>query len=389
MVLISRLLLRKNVLNSPGVRRFDQRWCDRIRLYVIGGHGGNGLPKIGGIGGSGGNVILEACDKVKSLEKIVKDEESKRIKADDGGHSRKVRLLGETGESKVIKVPVGISVTTDEGEELADLCKTGEQFIAARGGMGGIEASQFLGSKGERRPVRLNLKLLGDVGFVGFPNAGKSTLLRGVSRAKPKIANYPFTTLRPNVGICDFEDLRRISFVDLPGLIEGAHENLGMGHSFLKHVERTRILLFVVDINGFQFKPSSPVRSAFETVVILNKELELYKRELLDKPAVCVATKMDLPNAKQKFKLFKESLSDMENVIHDPTLVNPDFVPEKLIKFTDVIPISAKHSPKSVTTLKEKVRDAIDEYEVRQKLALVEDLDQSVQSKLAERSTVF
>ena len=175
----------------------------------------------------------------------------------------------------------------------------------------------------------------------------------------------------------------------ISGLIEGAHENLGMGHSFLKHVERTRILLFVVDINGFQFKPASPVRSAFETVVILNKELELYKRELLDKPAVCVATKMDLPNAKEKFKLFKESLSDMENLVHDPSLVSPEFVPERLIKFTDVVPISAKHSPKSVTTLKEKVRDAIDEYEARQKMALLEDLDQSVQLKLSEKSTVF
>merc|ERR1719309_778210 len=120
--------------------------------------------------------------------------------------------------------------------------------------MGGRDSNNFLGVCGDRRSVRLDLKLLGDVGFVGFPNAGKSTLLKALSNARPKIASYPFTTIKPNLGICEFEDLRRISFADLPGLIEGAHMNEGMGHAFLKHVERTRVLMFVIDITGFQFK---------------------------------------------------------------------------------------------------------------------------------------
>ena len=183
--------------------------------------------------------------------------------------------------------------------------------IIITGGMGGMPSTDFLGTHGERKCIQLDLKLIGDVGFVGFPNAGKSTLLKALSRASPKIASYPFTTIRPNLGICEFEDLRRITFADLPGLIEGAHQNLGMGHSFLKHVERTRALMFVVDINGFQMKSTSPLRSALQTILILNRELELYRDDLLDKPAICVVSKMDSKNAGKKFEQLK---SDLENI---------------------------------------------------------------------------
>jgi len=369
--------------------RFDQTWKDRIRIFAMGGTGGNGIPKVGGIGGPGGNVIVEADSKVKNLDKILKQHPTKRVRAEDGGSSRNTRLIGEIGESVTVKVPIGITITTDDGEQIADLCKNGDNFVVAKGGMGGVQASQFLGSVGEKRPLRLNLKLLGDVGFVGFPNAGKSTLLKAISRASPKIANYPFTTLRPNVGVSEFEDFRRISFVDLPGLIEGAHQNIGMGHAFLKHVERTRILLFVVDINGFQFKPNSPVRSAIETIIILNKELELYKKEMLDKPAICAITKMDSKGSEKKLNELKEALSDIKNVITDPNVINPEFVPERLMDFSDVVPISAKFSPKTVEYLKFQVRNTMDRYESRENEKLLQELETQISTKLSDKSNIF
>ena len=252
--------------------------------------------------------------------------------------------------------------------------------------MGGFDATNFLGTAGEKKSVRLDLKLIGDVGFVGFPNAGKSTLLKALSRARPKIANYPFTTIKPNLGICEFDDLRSISFADLPGLIEGAHMNEGMGHSFLKHVERTRVLMFVVDVNGFQFKADSPLRSAFETVLILSRELELYKSDLLDKPALVVITKMDSHGASDNLEALKAKLENIEEAARDLYVINPEIVPEKLIEFFEIVPISAKFSPKTVDYLKFRVRDVIDEHMQCQKR--VDELTEKVDVKLSEKTLI-
>lgn len=158
--------------------------------------------------------------------------------------------MGSGGADVVIRSPVGVSVVTDQGEVIGDLLADEDVVLVAKGGPGGNKATEFMGLRGQARSVKLDLKLIADVGFVGFPNAGKSTLLKAISRARPKIASYPFTTIQPNLGICEFKDMRRMSLADLPGLIEGASYNLGMGHKFLKHVERTRMLLFVVDVNG-------------------------------------------------------------------------------------------------------------------------------------------
>ncbi len=177
--------------------------------------------------------------------------------------------------------------------------------------------------------------------------------------------------------------------MDLPGLIEGAHQNIGMGHAFLKHVERTRILLFVVDINGFQFKPNSPVRSAIETIIILNKELELYKKEMLDKPAICAITKMDSKGSEKKLNELKEALSDIKNVITDPNVINPEFVPERLMDFSDVVPISAKFSPKTVEYLKFQVRNTMDRYESRENEKLLQELETQISTKLSDKSNIF
>jgi len=295
--------------------------------------------------------------------------------------------LGEAGATRLFKVPRGVAVQTDEGVQLGDLLQDGDSLTVATGGEGGTEATNFLGVGGQRRSVRLDLKLIGDVGFVGFPNAGKSTLLKALSRARPKIASYPFTTIKPNLGVCEFEDLRKISFADLPGLIEGAHMNEGMGHSFLKHVERTRVLMFVVDINGFQFKADSAIRSALETILILNRELELYKADLLDKPAICVLTKMDAKGADASFEQLSTHLRDLKQAAAslDP-LVTP---PERFINFSEVVPVSAKFSPKTVEYLKFRVRNVMDDLAHAESEALLEELEDQVDRKLAEKTNIL
>ena len=200
--------------------------------------------------------------------------------------------------------------------------------------------------------------MIADLGLVGFPNAGKSTLLKAISKAKPKIASYPFTTIKPNLGHLGYKDGRIITMADLPGLIEGAHYNVGMGHRFLKHVERTKILLFVVDVQGFQLNPNSPKRSAFETIALLNRELELYKSDLLDKPAVCLINKMDTDGAKEELNRLEEQLlAGYESAIEG---LPEEIRPQVRVSFDEVIPMSAKFSPKTVAFVKKRLRHWLD-----------------------------
>ncbi|XP_063854556.1 GTP-binding protein 10 homolog isoform X1 [Scylla paramamosain] len=163
--------------------------------------------------------------------------------------------------------------------------------------------------------VKLELKLLADVGLVGFPNAGKSTLLWAISRARPKVASYPFTTLQPTLGVVEYSDMRRLTIADLPGLIEGAWANVGMGHCFLRHVERTHFLLFVVDINGFRLSPKQPYRSPTENVMLVNRELELYSPDLLSKPALLMVNKVDSPNAESCLQELLHNIKRMEDYV--------------------------------------------------------------------------
>lgn len=331
-------------------------FIDALRVHVRGGHGGNGFPKFGGIGGKGGDVYAEAVEKQTLAQTLSKNRE-KRYRAQNGIHSAQHRIIGEQGEDIVIPVPAGITVTTDNDRNLGDLNVVGNRVLVAEGGTGGNPSNKFIGQRGQHRNVNLILRLIADIGLVGFPNAGKSTLLKAISNAKPKIASYPFTTIQPNIGTLDYEDGRKITLADLPGLVEGAWANVGMGHSFLRHVERTKVLLYMVDINGFRLGPKYPHRSAIETVLLLNKELELYRPDLVEKPSLLVINKMDTFNAEEKLLKMLQDLKQLQQVSeHFPE----DMRPAQLVKFDDIIPCSSKENQESVNHVKLRLRDILD-----------------------------
>lgn len=316
-----------------------------------------GLPRVGGVGGKGGDVFVVADEK-ESLDSFKSKYPSKRFFAEVGVNSSKRYVLGEPGKDLHVPVPVGITVLTDQGRSLGDLNQPKDTVLVARGGAGGCPQNQYSGQKGQTHSITLDLKLIADIGLVGFPNAGKSTLLTAVSRASPKIASYPFTTIRPELGMLDYEDYRRICMADLPGLIEGAHYNIGMGHKFLKHVERTKMLLFVVDVNGFQLSHKYPFRTAFETTILLNKELELYKEALLDKPALLAVNKMDSPEAEEKLEELVAKLSTMKDSVQN---IPNEMRPDRLVEFDEIIPISAKLGI-GIDHLRSRVRQLLDVY---------------------------
>ncbi|KRZ79750.1 GTP-binding protein 10 [Trichinella papuae] len=340
---------------------------DHLRIYVRGGSGGKGLERYGAIGGDGGDVYLEVNESA-TLHALAQNNPSKRFIAGKGSDSGKFRIFGEKGQDLAIPVPKGISVTADDGKLLGNLHHHGDRMLVAIGGEGGSSKTFYTGLKGEPHIIRLDLKLIADIGLLGktlyrFPNAGKSTLLKALSRAKPRIANYPFTTVRPQLGIMEYEDGRQISVADLPGLIEGSYMNVGMGHKFLKHVERTYLLLFVIDIEGFQLNAASPFRSALETYLLLNKEIELYNPQLVDKPSVICLNKMDVKGAAKRSAKF---LSDLEHISEVKKRLPEDIIPKHICKPIDIIKISAKLQ-QNTDTLKTVLRSAIDEIDDRRR----------------------
>ncbi len=300
-------------------------FVDRAKITVKGGDGGNGccsfrrekfVPKggpDGGNGGAGGNVILEAVLNRQSLADLLYD---RHYTADRGPHGKGKDLHGRRADDIIVPVPIGTIVTDAEtGEFLGDMNEEGQQLIVANGGRGGRGNACFAtstnraprrcdpGEPGEERNLFLELKTIAEVGLVGFPNAGKSTLLRALSKARPKVAPYPFTTLHPIVGVVELDNYERITVADIPGLIDGAHANVGLGHAFLKHIERTKVLLFVLDTAGVDG------RTPYEDFRSLQRELELYMRGLSKRPAIIAANKMDLPESAENFELLKEELS--------------------------------------------------------------------------------
>jgi GTP-binding protein len=284
-------------------------FIDEARILVKAGDGGNGclafrrekyVPRggpSGGDGGRGGDVALVSTEHQNTLLQFRFNPEHK---AERGRHGEGSNCTGAEGRSLDVQVPVG-TVVYDEstGERLYDFTQPGERFIVARGGKGGKGNARFAtsthqaptehepGRPGEEKRLRLELKLLADVGLVGFPNAGKSTLISRISAARPKIADYPFTTLEPNLGVVQFADFRSFVVADIPGLIEGAHLGHGLGVQFLRHIERTRLLAHLVDVSDSSGR--DPVYD-FETVM---QELASFSADLVRKPMILVATKMD------------------------------------------------------------------------------------------------
>ncbi len=285
-------------------------FLDYIEIYVKAGQGGSGcmsfrrekyVPKggpDGGDGGRGGSVILEANPQLHTL---IDYKYHSRYQAPRGQHGMGSNKHGRKGEDIILQVPTGTVVKdAGSGEVLADLTRAGERFVVARGGQGGKGNARFVtpthraprewevGESGEERHIILELKLIADVGLVGKPNAGKSTLLANISAAHPKIAAYPFTTLQPNLGIVKYREYRSFVVADIPGLIAGAHEGKGLGLQFLRHVERNRIIAYLID-------PEDPeTEDPVETFQTLQNELNQYAPMLLQKPASVVLTKKDL-----------------------------------------------------------------------------------------------
>ena len=284
-------------------------FIDRVKIKIRAGAGGNGVTAFrrekfvprggpsGGEGGRGGDVWLVADSGLNTLLHLRYNPEHK---AERGGHGEGSNRSGSAGEDVVVRVPVGTQVYDPEmGDLLHDLATDGERWLAARGGRGGFGNSHFAtstnrapryhqdGSPGEECELQLELKLLADVGLVGFPNAGKSTLISTVSAAKPKIADYPFTTLEPHLGVVDLGEYRTFVIADIPGLIEGAHEGAGLGDRFLRHVERTKLLLHLVDVSSLSG------RDAVEDYETINRELRAYDERLSGRPQIVVATKLD------------------------------------------------------------------------------------------------
>ena len=298
-------------------------YFDEVIIDVFGGKGGDGVIQFrrekfvhrggpdGGDGGHGGNVILQVDPHENTLSNF---RHQKVFKGKDGLRGGGQNQTGKSGEDLIIKVPPGTMVFNEGDDSLiGDLVDDGQQLVICEGGRGGRGNTRFKSSmnkapriaeKGEppeEKTVRLELKLIADVGIIGVPNAGKSTLLSVVSNAKPKIAPYPFTTLQPNLGVVDLDDELQLIMADIPGLIEGAHRGEGLGHDFLKHIQRTRVLIHMLD--GLSDEP-------FLDLAQINSELALFDPALGDKPQVVVLNKMDLPEVEAKWEKLKEQLND-------------------------------------------------------------------------------
>lgn len=305
-------------------------FIDRVTLQLVAGTGGNGvvawrrekyIPKggpSGGNGGRGGSVILEADTQVYSLEWF----RNRRIlKAENGGIGGSNNCQGRNGQDLVLKVPCGTLIKDAvSGDILYDFTQDKERWVICKGGKGGRGNDSFKtptnrapntctpGREGESIEIELELKLIADVGLVGFPNAGKSTLINALTHVRVKIAPYPFTTLQPNLGYIQGEDYTRIFIADIPGIIEGAHQNRGLGSEFLRHIERTKLLIFLLDASGIDGRTPS------HDFQVLTDELKAYNPELLERPYLVVLNKIDADEANQHIQEFKHNFPKLKNL---------------------------------------------------------------------------
>ena len=312
------------------------QFIDKVKLHLKAGNGGDGIVAFrrekyvplggpsGGDGGDGGSIIFEVDTNKSTLLDL---RYTKQIKAQNGENGKNKKMYGADSDDVIVKVPLGTMVKdASTGNLIADLCKVGDREVICKGGKGGKGNRHYatsrnsapeyaqLGESGEEKDVIVELKLLADVGLVGFPSVGKSTFLSVVSNARPEIADYPFTTLRPQLGLVKVDDT---SFViaDLPGLIEGASEGKGLGHDFLKHIERCRVILHIVDMGA------NDGRDPLEDYRIIQKELASYPVNLAARPSIVLANKMDLDGAYDNLTRFKKAYPDVE-VYEATTIIN-------------------------------------------------------------------
>ncbi len=330
-------------------------FLDEVKIFVRSGDGGNGLvafrrekyvPKggpAGGDGGRGANVVFIVDE---GLRTFMDYRYQKKFVAPNGENGMSKGMHGRKSKDLYLKVPPGTVIRdTDTGEVLADLVEHEQEVIVARGGRGGRGNCRFAtpstpapeiaenGEPGEERNLTLELKLMADVGLVGFPSVGKSTLLSITSKAKPKIADYHFTTLAPNLGVVETKDHRSFVMADLPGLIEGASQGVGLGHQFLRHIERTKVIVHVVDMSA------TDGRDPYEDYKIINQELGEYNMRLLERPQIVVANKMDIPAAQENLEEFKSKLAaDGEEVdIVEISAFTRTNVDNLLYKISDIL----------------------------------------------------
>ena len=299
-------------------------FVDEVEIKVEAGDGGDGCTAFrrekyiemggpyGGNGGHGANIIFKVDEGLHTLLDL---RYQKTIKAPKGENGRGKNQHGKGAEDLIVKVPQGTVVTDlDTGLVIADLSKKDQQEIIAKGGRGGRGNSAFKtqtntapdysekGEEGEKKTLKVEVKMLADVGLVGLPSVGKSTIISMISRSKPKIAAYHFTTLSPNLGVVRASDNRSYVVADLPGLIEGASHGEGLGDKFLRHIERTRVIAHVIDMSG------SEMRNPYEDYLLINKELKAFNEKLIEKPQIIIANKMDIPGAKENLEEFKKKV---------------------------------------------------------------------------------
>ena len=334
-------------------------FVDRAEITVKAGNGGNGccsfrreafVPKggpNGGDGGDGGDVVFVASTGELTLSDFVFN---RHFSAENGGDGRSKDMHGRRGQNLVIKVPLGTIIRNKEtGDILADIDEAGAEVVIAKGGRGGRGNARFAtpsnraprehepGEQTEPLELGLELKLIADVALVGYPNAGKSTFLSRISNAHPKVAAYPFTTLHPVIGVMEYPDFRKVTVADIPGLIDGAHLNRGLGHNFLRHIERTRLLIYLVDLGGVDGRdPNDDVR-------ILKNELEAYMEGLSSRAKIVLANKTDL-------------VEDQDAI--DDFILNAE-------DGLEVIPISAMNDA-SFDQVKQRIRELLDELAAQQ-----------------------
>ncbi|MFC4618138.1 GTPase ObgE [Camelliibacillus cellulosilyticus] len=355
-------------------------FVDQVKVYVKGGDGGNGMVAFrrekyvpnggpaGGDGGRGGNVIFKVDEGLRTLMDFRFQRHFKAARGENGGPKNQ---HGRNATDLIVSVPPGTMVYDDEtGEWLADLVDHGQQAIIAKGGRGGRGNTRFAtpanpaphhaenGEPGVERTIRIELKLLADVGLVGFPSVGKSTLLSVISSAKPKVAAYHFTTMTPNLGVVATDDGAGFVVADLPGLIEGAHLGAGLGHQFLRHIERTRVIVHVIDMAGTEG------RDPYDDYLKINDELKQYEWRLMERPQVIAANKMDLPGAEDKLIAFKEKLGKAAVDIFPISAVSKKgLVPllsrvKELLDVTPMFPMAEEEAPENTVTYRLEEEEA-------------------------------